>query len=74
MHNWTKAIYFESTLKNQLPAQTMDAELDMSTLMGRQLTTFYPGTEKMWQAPASTHYTHSFFQPDKKQLRKWIKN
>jgi hypothetical protein len=34
-------------MKNQLPAQTMDAEPDMSSLMDRQLTTFYPGTEKM---------------------------
>jgi len=51
----------------------MDAELDMSSLMDNHLTTSSQGTEKMWQAPASTHYTHSFFQPDENQLHKWTK-
>ena len=51
-------------LRNRLPGQTMDAELNMSSLQNNQVTTSSQETEKMWWDPVSTHYKHNFFQPD----------
>ena len=39
---------YRITVTDWLPAQTMDAELDMSSLMDNHLTTSSQGTEKMW--------------------------